>query len=112
MKKHITNALKMWVVLICAASNSRTMTYKELGGVIGIHWQGPVMGKPLGLLKHYCQGKRLPALTALVVNGTTGLPEEECDVPAGKWPKELRRIFKHKWMREKVPTPEDLGAEG
>lgn len=64
---HEQRAAKAWDVLTKRAAQGKTISYKELGAKVGVHWR--VLKWPLGLIQDYCL-ERYPPLTSLVVHAT------------------------------------------
>lgn len=72
-EEHATDAFQIWPVLVRAAQNRQTMTYKDLSGPTGIHWRN--LRTPLAVIKHYCDENLEDChLTVLVVNQDTKEP--------------------------------------
>jgi len=65
-------ALQIWQVLIGAAHNRQTLTYAQIGELIGLPAQG--LGRPLEGVYQHCRAQGLPPLTVLVVSAHTGHP--------------------------------------
>ena len=111
MKAQMTNeqrALQFWSVLVLAARNQQILSYKTMEKLTGIPKQG--VGNVLGPIQAYCR-KKLPPLTALVVNEDEGLPgvgftgATEGNVFAAQ-----SRVFVFDWFGETVPTLDELGS--
>jgi hypothetical protein len=104
MKIH-ESASWIWPLLALAARNRQVLTYDLLGRLIGIPRFG--LGKHLEPIQSYCLLRRLPPLTALVVNEKTGLPGDGFiaaqDVPAAQ-----QKCFQYDWLKETKPRPGDL----
>ncbi len=66
-------SMQVWQILIGAAHNRQTLTYKILADHLEFEGAG-VFSQILGCIMKYCESKDLPPLTCLVVNQTTGLP--------------------------------------
>lgn len=62
---HEQRAAKAWDVLTERAAMGKTISYKELGAKVGVHFR--VLKWPLGLIQDYCLD-RYPPLTSLVVH--------------------------------------------
>jgi hypothetical protein len=100
-------AAQVWALLAFAATNRQILTYELVGKLTGMHAAG--LGEVLEPIQSYCLIHRLPALSALVVSKTTGLPSPGF-VAATDVPRELIRIFEHDWLSVKSPSPEELIA--
>jgi hypothetical protein len=66
-------AMQVWQILTAAAHDRRTLTYEQLGEMLGMGGAG-VFAQILGLIMIYCDENNLPPLTCLVVNKKTGIP--------------------------------------
>lgn len=98
-------AAQAWSLLAFAASNRQTLTYELVGKLTGMHSAG--LGAVLEPIQSYCMLNDLPALTALVVNKSTGLPGPGF-IAAADVPREFVRIFEHDWLASGCPSPEQL----
>lgn len=104
---HASRSLQIWLILIGAAHDRRTLTYGILAKTIGFKGAG-TLAQPLGHVMHYCRRNGLPPLTVLVVNQETGLPGEgltETDLNADR-----EAVFGFDWYALVPPSPEELGA--
>ena len=96
-------AFQIWLILISLASRRETITYGELGKLIGFRRGGDALAGPLGCIMWYCLQNKLPPLTVLVVNKKTGVPSEgligvdDVDV-------EREKVFNYRWF-DLVPPP-------
>ena len=63
-------------ILIQYASNGKLITYKELTDSFGNIISPRNTGGPLGVISEVCSQAGLPMLSAIVVNGSTGIPGE------------------------------------
>ena len=73
-------AHQIWAVLLLAARNRQTITYGMLGkfvGGIGAHH----FGRMLAVVARYCEEKRYPPLTVIVVSKNSGKPSEDSGFP-------------------------------
>lgn len=68
-------SMQLWSLLVCAARERRTYTYGDAAKILSLGGAG-VMGSFLGPIMFYCQQKKYPPLTVLVVNQDSGLPGE------------------------------------
>ena len=97
-------AAQIWAVLALAAKNRQTLTYDNVGELIGVPRHG--LGHLLEPIQSYCIINRLPALSSLVVSSESGAPSEGF-IAAGDVPREQQRVFNSDW---KAPTAEELEA--
>ena len=86
------NAYRALPHLVCCAHLGKTITYKELGGKIGIHH------RPVRFLLGYirdeiCRRRGLPLLNVIVVSKSTGLPGK------GFLPEDLSHLTDEEYRR-------------
>jgi putative restriction endonuclease len=65
-------AYRAWNILIQYASKRNTLTYGQLGKHLGIHHRPTRYF--LDLIQNYCLEQKLPPLTVLAINQTSGVP--------------------------------------
>ncbi len=98
-------AAQLWAVLAFAASNHQVITYSILSKLAGV--PNPALGKMLEPIQTYCQRKRIPPLTVLVVKDKTGMPGTGFiaapDIPAAQM-----EVFKFDWLKLGAPRPENI----
>lgn len=99
-------ALQIWHILVCAAENRQTLTYKILAGRMGYEKGAHVLSNSLGHVAHYCNLNRLPPLTALVVTQKTGLPGD--GIPVEESLTKRDKVFGCDWFDIIPPTPDEL----
>lgn len=98
-------AIQIYQVLIAAAHNRQTITYKMLGDLIGLPPQG--LGTHLNHLQRYCVSRNLPPLTVLAVQ--TGSGQAGSGLTASKNIDEDReRVYAHKWFADRPITADTL----
>jgi hypothetical protein len=100
-------AAQIWPALILAARNRQTLTYDLLARLIGV--PRPALGQLLEPIQSYCLTHSLPALTALVVSDTTGLPGTGF-VAAEDIPAMHAQVFGHDWLSRSAPSAEQFAA--
>ena len=88
-------AAAIWEVLISRAAEDKTLTYKSLAEEVNVHHRA--LRHALEVIQEYCQTNKLPHLTALVVNSTTGVPGAGNNLEDSQLEKEYQRIFRYKW---------------
>jgi hypothetical protein len=88
-------AAAIWDVLISHAANKQTLTYKALSEEVNVHHRA--LRHALEVIQEYCQTNKLPHLTALVVNSTTGVPGAGNNLDDSKLEKEYLRIYSFNW---------------
>jgi hypothetical protein len=76
---HPDRALQAWQILIAAAMNRQTLTYKGLSQLMYRKDAAGVLDKILGHIAFFCSDNKLPALTSIVVGKGRGTPG--ADIP-------------------------------
>ena len=107
MKKYLHFA-QILQLLMEAAGKRETLTYGQICargdfGIpqsIGKHYLEPI--------HQYCKDRKLPHLPVLVVNKETGEPGDAIPISKADIDDETRRVFRHDWEKEKLPTLEDI----
>jgi len=104
-------ATQIWPILVLCASRRETLTYDLLGRLIGVPIQG--VAEFLEPIQSYCLLEGLAPLAAIVVDQTTGLPENG-SIPASKVPHAQAEVYAQDWLRNGPPHPEafDDATEG
>ena len=98
-------AVQLWQVLIAAADERRTITYRLLGDRIGL---GPdLLAQPLALVARYCAAKQWPPLTVLVVQAGDGRPGASF-VWATDADGAREAVYEHPWFRLRPPSAGDF----
>jgi hypothetical protein len=88
-------AAAIWDVLVAQAATSETITYKGLSEEINVHHRA--LRHALEVIQEFCQNNKLPHLTALVVNSTTGVPGAGNNLDGELLEDEYQRIYAHNW---------------
>lgn len=101
-------AAQLWTLLVFAARTQQIMSYKTVERLTGLPARS--LATLLGRVAWYCERKRLPPLTAIVVNETTGLPghgyprsHQGLDVL-----RDQSRVFAFDWLQKASPTERDF----
>jgi hypothetical protein len=107
-------AQQIWLILAAFVSgptrrptDPRTMTYGELAEVMGYpdRRAGHTLSRQLGIVGQYCLLNDLPALNAIVVNQTTGVPGDEVILSDGRTVRqEQRAVHGQNWLQLGVPS--------
>lgn len=92
-------ALQIWQVLINLAHNRQTITYENLAETIGMGNMGVVVTQPLELLMYYCNSKKLPPITVLVVQKHTGIPGLGL-ITIEELNSDREKVFEFNWLQE------------
>jgi hypothetical protein len=101
-------ALQVYLVLIGAAKNRQTLTYKLLAETSGFGGSG-VFSNILGHIMYWCQREDLPSLTSLVVKENTGQPGDGLTAPENV-NAEREKIYQFNWYSIVPPTTDELDA--
>jgi hypothetical protein len=96
-------AAQIWPVLAFAAQRRMTLTYDQLGNLIGVPRHG--LAHLLAPIQEYCRGRDWPPLTVLVVQEGTGLPGSGFTAAADV-PEAQARVFSFNWPAS--PGPSDF----
>lgn len=101
-------ALQIWQILVGFAYQRKTTTYSEIAEILGYEGAG-VLDRQLGHILHFCDQKRLPPLTVLVVNSSTGLPGSGfvCDDSIDK---ARVKVFSYDWFDVIPPSPQEFAT--
>ena len=108
---HRARAVQAWQVLVGAAMNRQTLTYKGLANLMynGRNAQG-VLAHILGHVAFYCIENDLPPLTSIVVGMGRGTPGQEIPMDLKKTDSERERVYKRDWYNVYPPIAEELHA--
>lgn len=101
-------ALQAWQILVAAAMNRQTHTYKSLSNLMFRKDATGIMGPILGYIAHYCNENKLPPLTIIVVNSKTGLPGAEIPVPKEHLNTLREEVYEFDWFNVYPPTEEEF----
>lgn len=102
----LLRAAQFWPLLVLAARNRQTLTYKTVSKLTGL--KTPGIGQALFPIQHYCEAKGLPKLTALVVKEKTGMPGAGLRLRSSELPHVLQEVFSHDWLKHRAPNEEQL----
>jgi putative restriction endonuclease len=98
---------RAWPILTSAARRRQTMTYGELGDVLGIGGATPVRNA-LWPIQDLCIEKNWPALTSIVLNKGTGEPGGGFIARDKTLADAHERVFAFPWHKYPVPFPKDF----
>ena len=105
-------AQQVWMVLVEAAANRRTITYLELALRMGFNENSRhLTARYLEPVARYCQQEGLPVLTSLVVSEVSGLPGTGLlpFIPEGSsYESERELVYRDDWYRLIPPSPDDF----
>lgn len=100
-------ASQIWAVLAWAARNRQSLTYGQLGKLIGVPTAG--LGQLLEPIQSYCIVQELPPLTVLVVQQESGLPGPGfTGASASEFAKAQAEVFGKDWLEHGNPQAEKL----
>ena len=105
MQSH-ERAAQIWPLLSWAATNRQVLSYDLVGKLIGVPRFG--LAQLLEPIQSHCLIRGLPAQTVLVANDT-GAPGTGF-IAAKNVPGKQARVFRHNWLEEHTPTPEEFLA--
>jgi alkylated DNA nucleotide flippase Atl1 len=98
-------ALQIYQILIGAAHNRQVLTYPIVAELIGVPKQG--LANHLEHIMKYCQRKKLPPLTSLVVKKRLGRPGPGLTTVT-ELNSDRERVFNHNWYGMRPLTIQDL----
>jgi hypothetical protein len=105
---HPERAIQIWHMLVAAARNRQTLTYKLVSEVTGAF--PAALGEILAYLMRYCEQGNLPPLTVLVVQTGTGKPGDGL-LTSADHDADRERVFEFNWYRLRPPSVDDLVAD-
>ena len=108
--KHPLRAQQAWTILVGAAMNRQTYTYKGLSLLMYNKEAAGVLNEILGHVAFYCSANGLPGLTTIVVGKGRGTPGEEIPVDPSTMDRERERVYGHNWYDVVPPSPDELAA--
>ena len=109
-------ARAIWLILIGKAQDRQVLTYKALGKMMSL---GPRnLTWSLARVTAYCNEKKYPNLTTIVVKQEAGLPGPglvtvhnktvESENRGEAFSRERERVFRRRWYELDPPTPAEL----
>lgn len=104
---HPARAVQCWQILIGAAMNRQTLTYKLLSEKMYGKPAAGVLNEILGHIAYYCLDEDLPPLTAIVVN-STGIPGHGIPIDQTNIDAQREQVFNHDWYDVYPPDEEQL----
>jgi hypothetical protein len=105
--KRAERASQIWAVLAWAAKSRQSLTYGQLGKLIGVPTAG--LGQLLEPIQSYCLIKGLPPLTVLVVQQQSGLPGHGfTGASATDFASAQAAVFGFDWLEHGNPQPDIL----
>ena len=105
--KKFRRARQIWPLLVCAARDRKTYTYKELASKLEMDGAARSMGGFLEPIMWYCKANCLPPLTVLVVNKRSRQPGSGLATLEESMEQARDRVFGWDWRRE-LPEADDF----
>jgi len=100
-----SRAVQVWFRLVASSVKGATMTYGDVASQTGASAQG--LGSCLRPIQRYCESRGLPLLSAIVVSSHTRTPGTGFG-SIDDIQNQQDLVFRHDWLRTRVPEPEDL----
>jgi hypothetical protein len=106
--KHPARAVQAWQILVSAAMNRQTITYKKLGMLMYGRNAAGVLDRILGHIAYYCIDNKLPPLTSIVVGKGRGTPGQDIPINFRERDKERERVYARDWYDVYPPSAQEL----
>ena len=103
-------SVQAWQILVGAAMNRQTVTYKGLSQIMYGRDAAGVLDRILGHIAFYCIDNKLPALTSIVVNKSKGIPGDQIPMDLTKRDKVREKVYANDWYNIYPPTAEEFHA--
>jgi hypothetical protein len=107
---HPARAVQAWQILVGAAMNRKTLTYKGLAKLMYRREAQGVLDKILGHIAYYCIDNNLPPLTSIVVGLRRGTPGHDIPIDLAKIDSERERVYATDWYDIYPPSADELHA--
>ena len=106
---HPARAVQAWQILIGAASNRQTLTYRGLGHLMYGKKAAGVLAQILGHIAAWCTIRKLPELNSIVVGTGSGAPGHGIPLNAGvTTDAEREKVYAVNWYDLRPPTEAEL----
>lgn len=106
--KREERAVQAWQILVGAAMNRQTLTYKQLSHMMFQKDAAGVLDKTLGHIAFYCMDNELPALTSIVVGKSRGTPGHEIPVEPEYYDQAREDVYEFDWYDIYPPPASEL----
>ena len=106
--KREERAVQAWQILVGAAMNRQTLTYKLLSLKMFQKEAAGVLDKTLGHIAFYCMDNNLPPLTTIVVGKNRGTPGHEIPIDPDDYDQAREDVYEFDWYNVYPPTDEEL----
>lgn len=110
---HPERALQAWTILVSAAKNRQTLTYKGLSILMYGKNAAGVLDRILGHIAYFCEfyePRSLPPLTTIVVNETSGTPGSAIPVELDDIEQLKSQVYAFDWYDVFPPSLEELAT--
>lgn len=98
-------ASQLWPLLALAATNRQILTYSQVSRLTGI--PRPALGGFLDPIAKFCEDRKIPPLTVLVVSKSSKIPGTGF-TSAADIPKAQADVFAYDWLKFGCPKPEKI----
>jgi hypothetical protein len=106
--KREERAVQAWQILVGAAMNRQTLTYKLLSVMMFQKEASGVLDKTLGHIAFYCDDNGLPALTSIVVGKSRGTPGHDIPLDSERFDQAREEVYDFDWYDIYPPAAEEL----
>lgn len=106
--KREERAVQAWQILVGAAMNRQTLTYKLLSIKMFKKEASGVLDKTLGHIAFFCKDNYLPALTTIIVGENRGTPGRDIPLDAERFDLAREEVYRRDWYDIYPPTAEEL----
>ncbi len=94
-------AQQFWSLLVFAAKEQEVVSYSTLAQMTGFP---RTSGNVLYHIYCYCKQHHLPPLTAIVIDPSTGRPDDDCPGDFKDLAGQQSRVFLHDWLNHPAPS--------
>jgi hypothetical protein len=96
---------RLWPILVLAARHQQILSYSMLERLTGIRRDR--QARPLGRIARFCEDRKYPPLTAVVVNERDGVPGHGYPVRKNVF-RDQCRVFVFDWLKFDHPADGDF----
>ncbi|KJZ12301.1 hypothetical protein TW85_16040 [Marinomonas sp. S3726] len=100
--------MQAWQILVGAAMNRQTLTYKLLSIKMFQKEASGVLDKTLGHIAFYCDDYNLPALTSIVVGKKRGTPGHDIPLNSERFDQAREEVYDFDWYDIYPPSAKEL----
>jgi alkylated DNA nucleotide flippase Atl1 len=98
-------AMQIWMLLVCAAREGKIYAYSDIAKILKVGNRD--IGKYLGPIMWYCENKKYPPLTVLVVKKNAGVPGKGLTT-VDDVDKDRAKVYKYDWFAIEPPQISDF----